>query len=186
MHAIHTEPVASSEDPDEKLIVLPQRRRSLADRWDELTFRIYQRIREWRELSPNTDFPSTRDYAWRQAVPAAAGLAIAFALGWVLALANSRNQAPLHARPASVSAPAPANVQPAVTATPAATPVRSARAKPSPAVRKSTSKVSRRRTREVEAEEPDVVIVRHPPKRQHQLVARANQKNGVKTISDME
>jgi hypothetical protein len=65
-----------------------------------------------------------------------------------------------------------------------ALPARPVHAKPSPAVRKSTSKVSRRHTREIAPEEDDVVIIRRSPKRQ--LIARANQRNGVKTISDME
>jgi hypothetical protein len=44
--------------------------------------------------------------------------------------------------------------------------------------------VYRRHTREIQPKEDDVIIVRHAPKRQ--LIARASQKNGVKTISDLE
>jgi hypothetical protein len=184
MNSAKTELFAVDDQVKKPVIMFPQRRRSLRNRWDEFTSRVYERVREWRELSPNSEFANTREYAWRQAVPAAAGLAIAFVLGWALALASSGNEKVLHASPAPVATTAPAAVPTAATRTPAAQPVRAKHVKPSPLVRKSNAKVSRRHSRKIEPQEADVVITRHPPKRQ--LIARANQKNVVKTISDME
>jgi hypothetical protein len=182
--AAEPEPFAVEDQVEKPLIPFPQRRRSLRSRLDEFTSRVYERVREWRELSPNSEFVNTREYAWRQAVPAAAGLAIAFVLGWAMALASSGNEKTLRASPAPVATIPPTAAQTAAAGTPVAQPVRAKRAKPSPLVRKSNAKVSRRHSRKIEPQEADVVIVRHPPHRQ--LIARANQKNGVKTISDME
>jgi hypothetical protein len=167
-------------------VLIPQRRLSLRERWDDFSLLAYNRMREWRELHANNDFPDTRDYAWRQALPVAAGVAIAFALGWGLAINSSRQSAPLHAAPAPTSANVTAVAAPQPTPVPVSvrTQKRPMRSKPSPRVLKSKSAVSRRQTRTSHSHQDDVVIVRHKPKRE--LIARSNPKNGVKTISDME
>ena len=179
-----------AQEEASNVAVIPQRRRPLSQRWQEFSDRASDKIHDWFVVHANDDFSSTRDYAWRQAIPAAVGLAIAFVCGWALAMgstrASERNSVP---PPVASASPLPAVTPPLVPVAAKNVSSTTKAAKPSAATRKAATakpRVYRRQTEDaVDEEEDDVVVIRHASKNK-ELIASTDKKNGVKTISDLE
>jgi len=70
-----------------------------AMRMEEMRARASLRFKEWWVRPRSDSKQPARDYVWRQALPAAAGLALAFLIGWTVALHSGSNQ------PATTSSP---------------------------------------------------------------------------------
>lgn len=139
---------------------------------------------DWRDLQPSVEFANTRQYAWRQAVPAAAGLALAFILGWAIAMGPRKEAAPVSAQSsASPVAAVGAFATAPVTASRPSSPQAS---KPA-ATKQRTTAVSRSRDFEEEVDEDgqEEVIVRHHYPSKGKLAGNGRQKT-VKTISDLD
>lgn len=170
-------------------------RQDAAKKWNLFRERATKTFSDWRELSPRERFTNTRDYAWRQVIPAAAGLAAAFIFGWALAAGNVQHAANKSTSATSSSTPVVAAPIAPVAAV-AVAPVHAAPSstKPSAVKRKATvakgkypvSRSRRHKSDEELANENDeeVIVVHHRLKRGSQLAA--TKKDGVKTISDME
>lgn len=171
--------------------VMRENRRSW-QRLHDMRDRSLAKWNEWRQLRPSAAFANTRQYAWRQAMPVAAGIAIAFVIGWAAATSGSYRGSTPKATD-TVAAPTAAPVAAIVPA-----PIHAPKAlKPSPVAHKATVAMGKnpvRRSRRSPDEEThsladaaeggdDVTVIHHYPGKPN--FAR-NKKGGVKTISDME
>jgi len=163
-----------------------ERRRGLGQTLSD----AFQSFRDWRETYASTHFSDTRAYAFRQYVPAAAGILLAFFLGWAIAVGGARKTA---ASTPTADTAAPAAVPAAVVAAPVKP------AKPSAVPQKTTASKSkapvrrfRRPSQDDEvvwknagnSEDDEVTVIHHYPGKSS--LARSGKKNGVKTISDLE
>jgi len=163
-----------------------ERRRSLG----QTLSHAFQSFRDWRENYASTHFADTRAYAFRQYVPAAAGVLLAFFLGWAIAMGGARKTA---ASTPTADSAAPAAVPAAVVAAPVKP------SKPSAVPQKATASKSkapvrrfRRPSQDDEVvwkdadsgEDDEVTVIHHYPGKSS--LARSGKKNGVKTISDLE
>jgi hypothetical protein len=157
-----------------------------------------------REATPPVDSPAavpverrrgysdTRAYALRQYAPAAAGVALAFFLGWAIAVGGARKTTA--ANPSEDVQPSTPAAAPAAVIAPVASKKPSAAAPHKATMAKQKRTVNRFRH---PAEEPevvwknednggdDVIVIHHYPGKSN--LARSGKKNGgVKTISDLE
>jgi hypothetical protein len=162
------------------------RRRSLAD----ILSSAFRDLRDWRDTSVSTRFADTRSYAFRQYAPVAAGVALAFFLGWAIAVGGARKTAasnpPVKAeQTTSAAVPAAVVVPPVKTSKPSAVPQKATATKPKAQVRRF-----RRPSKDDEVVwkngdgADDVTVIHHYPGKGS--LARSGKKNGVKTISDLE
>lgn len=150
-----------------------------------------QNFRDWRDTHPSAFFTDTRAYALRQYAPAAVGIALAFFLGWAIAVGGARK---------TTAANSPENLQPsAPAAVPAAVVAPVASKKPSAAASHKATTAKQKRTVNRfrrQAEEPevvwknedhggdDVIVIRHYPAKGN-LAHSGKKSGGVKTISDL-
>lgn len=185
--AIARETASAPEAAPIPIVSAPgERRRTLR----EIVGAAFQDLRDWRGTLSSTHFTNTHAYALRQYAPAAAGIALAFFLGWAIAIGGARRTA---AHPSTGTHPsAPAVVPAAVIAAPAVK-------KPSAVPQKATAtkpKTPGRRFRgpseddevvwknDDHGSDDDVTIIHHYPGKSS--IAHSGKKNGVKTISDLE
>lgn len=158
----------------------------------EIVSAAFQNLGDWREPYASTHFVNTRVYALRQYAPIAAGIALAFFLGWAIAVGGARQTSasnPPVKLEAATSAPVPAAivVPPVKASKPSAAPQKSAATKPKAQVRRF-----RRPPQDDEVVwkngdhggDDDVTVIHHYPGKSN--LARSGKKNGVKTISDLE
>jgi hypothetical protein len=144
-------------------------------------------IQYWHTIERSDSFSNTRQYARRQAIPAAIGVALAFVLGWVTAISGSKmraNNPPATQRtlpPSAVSAPVPS--KPLARKAQKPSPVRTAHAN----THKSTGKrlVQRKSQEDEEAfdDEQEVIVRHHYPGK---ATVAKNSKGVKKIISDIE
>lgn len=180
---------AIARDAAPEPVVAPpaDRRRSLG----EILSSALHDLRDWRDTYASTHFTDTRSYAFRQYAPVAAGVALAFFLGWAIAVGGVRKTAasnpPVQPQQAT---------SPAVPAAVIAAPVKAS--KPSAAAQKATAakpKAQVRRFRRPSQDDEvvwkngdggddDVTVIHHYPGKSS--LARSGKKNGIKTISDLE
>jgi hypothetical protein len=145
-------------------------------------------IEDWRTIERSDSFANTRQYAWRQVIPVAIGVVLAFVLGWATAIRGSRMRAnnPPPATQTSVRA------EPVVSSPVVANPAVRKAQKPSPAravqansrATKGKRLVHRKSQEDEHAfeHEQEVVVRHHYPGKA--TVAKNNK--GVKMISDIE
>ncbi len=181
--------IARETAPEPAITPAPaDRRRSLG----EIVGAAFQNLGDWRETYASTHFANTRVYALRQYAPAAAGIALAFFLGWAIAVGGARkttaSNPPVKTEQAASAAVPAAVVVPPVNATKSsALPQKATATKPKAQVRRF-----RRPSQDAEVVwkngdhggDDDVTVIHHYPGKGN--LARSGKKNGVKTISDLE
>ena len=163
-----------------------ERRRSLGD----ILRSASRDLRDWRGTLSSTHFANTRSYALRQYAPAAAGIALAFFLGWAIAVGGARRtDANPHRDVQKASGPAAAvAAAPVTTKKPSAVPQKARAAKQKPQVRRF-----RRPSQDDEVvwknrddgADDEVTVIHHYPGKSS-IAHSGKNKNGVKTISDLE
>jgi hypothetical protein len=163
-----------------------ERRRGLGQTLSD----AFQSFRDWRETYASTHFSDTRAYAFRQYVPAAAGILLAFFLGWAIAVGGARKTAastPTADTAAPTAVPAAVVAAPVKPSKPSAVPQTATASKSKAPVRRF-----RRPSQDDEvvwknagdSEDDEVTVIHHYPGKSS--LARSGKKNGVKTISDLE
>lgn len=177
------------ETAPEPVVAPPaERRRSLG----EILSSALRDLGDWRDNYASTHFPDTRSYAFRQYAPAALGVALAFFLGWAIAVGGARKTVAsdnaVKAEPTtSAAVPAAVVAAPATVSKPSAVPQHATATKPKAQVRRF-----RRPSQDDEVVwkngdhggDDDVTVIHHYPGKSN--LARSGKKNGVKTISDLE
>lgn len=154
-------------------------------RFSELQEKAKATIQDWRTVEPSDSFPDTKRYAWRQAMPIATGIALAFALGWATAIGSSKMRAntPQPATETRVT-PAPIVSSPAVPKTSTKSTHKPSPARAASSKHKTTHPVHRKNQQGKDLLDGDQdVIVRHHYTGKA-TVAKNNK--GVKTITDIE
>jgi hypothetical protein len=157
----------------------------------------FQDLRDWRGTLSSTHFANTRSYALRQYAPAAAGIALAFFLGWAIAVGGARKTAANprdNVQPAAPAAASTTTVAPAASKKPSAARQKTIAANQKSSVTKPKAKVNRFR-RPAEEQEvvwknedhggDDVTVIHHYPGKSN-LAHSGKKTSGVKTISDLE
>jgi hypothetical protein len=165
-----------------------ERRRNLG----EILGSAFRDLRDWRQTQASTHFVDTRSYAFRQYAPVAIGIALAFFLGWAIAVGGARttsasNPAVKAEQATSAAVPAAAVLSPVKTSKPSAVPQKATATKPKAPVRRFRHPSQ---DDEVVWKDGDhggddgVTVIHHYPGKSN--LARSGKKNGVKTISDLE
>ena len=180
--------VAREAAPEAVVVPPADRRRSLG----EILSSALHDLRDWRDRYASTHFADTRSYAFRQYAPAAAGIALAFFLGWAIAVGGARktaasnpsvnaDQAATAAVPAAVVAP------PVKSSKSSAVPRRATATKPKAQVRRFRHQAQDDEVvwKNGDGADNDVTVIHHYPGKSN-LARSGKKKNGVKTISDLE
>jgi hypothetical protein len=151
----------------------------------------FQDLGDWRGPYASTHFANTRVYAFRQYAPAAAGIALAFFLGWAIAVGGARKTAASNPtvkaeQTTSAAVPAAVVLPPVKTSKPSALPQKATATKPKAQVRRFRRPPKDDEVVWKDADDGgnDVTVIHHYPGKSN--LARSGKKNGVKTISDLE
>ena len=151
----------------------------------------FQDLGDWRAPYASTHFANTRVYAFRQYAPAAAGIALAFFLGWAIAVGGARKTAasnPTVKAEQTTSAAVPAAIvaAPGAVSKPSAVLPNTTATKPKAQVRRfrRPSQDDEVVWKNGDGADDDVTVIHHYPGKSN--LARSGKKNGVKTISDLE